>query len=519
MVASTLILRDYQSELVGKTLESLAKGHRNIINVASTGAGKTICFVELCNRLSTTLTHDECILIISHLSLLTVQTTKKFEMFSPIKTGVLQADVMPSSNDTVVISTMQSSRNEDKMLDYVTISGKRPRYIITDESHRRFSDSYTKIYGMFPDAQCIDFTATPYKNGKLASGFYDDVAFQISMQELIKKKYLVPPMLRQIKLDSKDSAVKASLILKLYQTKEQGKSGIVFAKSKKEAKLFADVLNNHGINSWVVTDEVNEEQREVIFQKFDDGEAKVLVSVDVLTAGFDAPICSFVIMFQTGSPTAYIQRAGRALRPYPNKEYANIYYVGKTPQIESGEIEKLHNNVIKTKKKQDCETVEELLEWLEDNDLKDTPEYHHSKEVRKATKLAEKLNLSTLSRMLNTKEFPDKFTGRLIEGLDNFKCPKKGDSRITAKQKTILEGTVPANKLKELSKYEANAIIYSLTNKYINPEGRDKYMLQDGSKFAGYHIKDTPPLYKRAVAKKRKGPEYEAWRSWKYEKK
>lgn len=495
-----LQLRDYQEELVQNTIASINKGHRNILNVASTGAGKTICFVELCNRLASQLEEDQCILVISHLSLLTVQTKKKFEEFSDLKVGVLQADKMPRRGSQIIISTMQSSSNEDKMLDYIITSEKRPRYIITDESHRRFSESYSKIYNMFPDAQCIDFTATPYKNRKLASGFYDDIAFQVSMKELVEMKYLVPPVLKQIKLDRKESAVRASLVLKLYQINEMGSSGIIFAKSKDEAKLMSDVLNENGISSFVVTDEVTEKQREVVFEKFNKGEIKCLVSVDVLTAGFDAPICSFVMMFQTGSPTAYIQRAGRALRPYTNKTHANIYYIGETPTIESGEIEKLHNNTLKPKKKEDCETVTELTEWLEDNDLKDSPEYHHSKEVKKACRLADKLKLETLSKLLNTREFPEKFTGKLIKSLEKFK-PWKEDRSITNKQKVLLEDILPKEKVNSLTMNEASAVIQSALGKYINPIGSDKHVFQDGL-HKGKHVKDVNWAYKSAVLKK-----------------
>lgn len=503
-----LVLRDYQEELVASTLQALKEGHRNILVVASTGAGKTICFVEICNRISESLREDECILVLSHLSLLTTQTQDKFNKFSEIETGVLQAEKMPSYTANVVISTMQSSRSEEKMTDYIALSEKAPRYIIVDEAHRRFSASYKTIFEMFPEAQIIDFTATPYKNSKIASGFYDKVAFQISMKELIKQKYLVPPILRQIEFNSDDSAVKASLVVKLVQTKEEGKSGIIFAKSKAEAKLFSDVLNKHGIEARTITDEVNEKQREKIFKQYEAGEIKVLVSVDVLTAGFDAPICSFIIMFETGSVVSYIQRTGRALRPYEGKSHANIYYLGKTPKIKSGEIEKLHNNIMNPKKKEDCKTVEELVDWLEDHDQKDSPEYHFSKEVNKAIRLAKKLNLSTLSRLLNTRDFPEKFTGKLIKTLaSTYKRPH--DKPITPKQRALVDKIIPQVDAAKLTKNEASVLIESVLGKKKHPID-SPYVFKEGP-HKGKHVTEVPWAYKKHAKSKSALEVIRAW--------
>lgn len=465
-------------------------------------SGKTASFVGLSDILARNMGQDEFILVLSHLSILTEQTGESYEKFSDLNVGVLQAERVPNYNCNVVISTVQSSSDEDKMLEYIIMAEKKPRYIIVDESHRRFTSQYSKVFDMFPDAQCIDFTATPFKNRQLATGFYDKVAFQISMQDLIDRGYLVPPMLKQIKFDSmEDSALKCSLVLNLYKEHETGKSSIVFMRTKEECKLMCDVFTQNNIEARVITDDISAVQRNEIFKKYRAGEIKVLISVDVLTAGFDAPICSSVFMFNTKSIIAYMQRAGRSLRPFKDKTHANIYYIGDTPSIESGIIEKMHRNAVQPKRKEDCKTIEELVEWNEDNEVpKDEPEYYHSVQVKKACKLAEKMNLTTLARLLNTQEFPEQFTGKLINGLQSFKAMTK-DRSITPKQKAIVDKIIDPAMSATLSMNEASCIITSLTGRVINPTGNDAYIFQDG-KYKGKHVKDAPWAYKRMVQRR-----------------
>lgn len=494
-------LRPYQKDLVNSVLQSISNpNNKNILAVASTGSGKTVCFIEITKDLVKKMKNDECVLILSHLSLLTSQTKERFEQFTDLSIGVLQGQRAPMGHEQVIISTMQTSRDEEKMLNFVKRSRKKPRYIIVDESHRRFSNSYSIIFQMFPKAQVIDFTATPYKNKRLATGFYDDVPFQISMQELIDKGYLIRPILKQVTFDGDDITKRCSLVLNLYKKSEMGKSAIVFLKTKKECEVMQDVFLDSNIKAYAVTSDTNEYHRKKIFDEFNSGKAKVLISVNVLTAGFDAPRCSSVFMFKTDSVIQYIQRIGRALRPFENQQHANIYYVGKTPELETGDIEKIHKQVIRPKKKEECSTITELIEWQEGNEVTDNHEYKEAKEVYRVIKLASKMKMLNISRFLDTKEISSKLTGPLESSIKRTRGMKP-NTPITPKQKNVLNKYLSPKVFHNLDRREASALIHSISGKFINPSGSDKFVLSTG-RHAGKHIKDVPWAYKTLVLKK-----------------
>jgi superfamily II DNA or RNA helicase len=264
-----LKLRPYQQELVDGVISVITRGDSSTLVISPTASGKTVGFIKVCEGLVAASKDDEVVLILSHLDLLTLQTKKKFNKFSSLSVGILQGQKQPDPHDRVVISTMQSARDFTKIATYYEHSGKKVKYIITDEAHMKWSDSYTTIYNTFPNAQLIDFTATPFKNKRLATNGYDSIAFQISLQELIEQKYLVPPVLKQIEVENDTIEKKCAMVLRTYLEFEKGKKAIMFMKSKAECALLSDALTQSGVKSAVVTDNVKGVKREQIFDGYD----------------------------------------------------------------------------------------------------------------------------------------------------------------------------------------------------------------------------------------------------------
>lgn len=87
-------------------------------------------------------------------------------------------------------------------------------------------------------------------------------------------------------------------------------------------------------------------EREFILEKFAEGEYKVLVAMKCLDEGVDVPAAkTAIILSSSGNPREYIQRIGRIIRRYPNKNKASIYDLVVTPSLnklspEEKEIEK-----------------------------------------------------------------------------------------------------------------------------------------------------------------------------------
>lgn len=508
-------LRPYQVELVDSVLQSVRNMNRNILVISPTGSGKTVSFIRICEELTKSYeSENDVTLILSHLSLLTDQTGEKFEKFSELKTGVLQADRLPGNDAQVVISTMQSSSDFNKISTLSQYLGKTVKAIIVDESHRRFSSSYNEIFNFFPDVPIIDFTATPFRNKALATGFYDDVAFQITLQELIDQKYLVPPVLKQIEFESDTSEKRCAIVLRTYMEFERGKKSICFMKSKHECKLLCDAFANEGIKAKVVTADTKKIQRDKIFHDFDHGDVDLLLSVEVLTAGFDSAKCSSAFMFKTESPTTYIQRIGRTLRPEDSlsvkpehtKQAGNIYLFGTAPEIQSGEFEKLHNSAIKPKKRSECETIQELKDYLDDNDLRDSPEYYNIKEAVRVQKIARKLNMPLIVQMLESKSIDEQFLGRLSASVNTIKTASAKESSIELRKSLILalrnNNDIHIEDYSRLSENEAKTLYQIATGKEYKTFSPDNpHVMKEGA-HKGKHVSQVPWAYKSHVLKR-----------------
>lgn len=83
-------------------------------------------------------------------------------------------------------------------------------------------------------------------------------------------------------------------------------------------------------------------ERELILKSFDKGNYQALVAMKCLDEGVDVPSADqVIIMSSTTNPIEYIQRRGRVLRRYPNKEKAYIYDFSVIPDERDIYVEKI----------------------------------------------------------------------------------------------------------------------------------------------------------------------------------
>lgn len=100
----------------------------------------------------------------------------------------------------------------------------------------------------------------------------------------------------------------------------RGRSAAVFAPHTKAASEYRDGFMGLGVAAEFVTGKTPKPERDAILARFASGELPVLISVGVLTEGWDCPRCSCIIVARSvGSQVLWIQITGRGLRPFPGK--------------------------------------------------------------------------------------------------------------------------------------------------------------------------------------------------------
>ena len=100
----------------------------------------------------------------------------------------------------------------------------------------------------------------------------------------------------------------------------------------KHCKELAADFKAAGVPAAHVDGNTPADERKELYAALASGDIKVLTSVGVLTAGFDLPAVSCIIMARpTASLGLWIQMAGRGGRPAPGKEYCLLFdHAGNT---------------------------------------------------------------------------------------------------------------------------------------------------------------------------------------------
>ena len=183
-----MIARPYQTESV-ESVERAFGEFSKVLGVAATGAGKTIVFSMFTQRHLAERAENR-VLIIAHREELLSQAAQKLMRATGIESELERADARASLDARVVVASIQTlcRRFERFPANHFT-------RIIVDEAHHALANSYqpTLQYFLGGGAKVLGVTATPGTKGKKALGnFFETIAFEVGLIELIRAGYLSP---------------------------------------------------------------------------------------------------------------------------------------------------------------------------------------------------------------------------------------------------------------------------------------------------------------------------------------
>lgn len=327
-----LKLRPYQQDIVNQTINS---NDDTLIEVP-TGGGKTLIAREISLEL---IVKDMQVLFVTPRETLLRQTE---EDFKGLNTQTVHGLQKYEHDHPMLISTLQTA-NRRKDLN--------PDVIIIDEVHYGYSGKMIReLKEKNPQSRIIGLSATPYdKDGKLIKGF-GLIIDQYDMDYMIRHKYLVPilskvlvePNLKGIRLANNgdyhlqelgDRVGKEKAVMEVVSaTKEHIKNTnkcIVFAVDINHAKLLALAYDREGIKSEVLHSEIDKDTQKRIIRRFKQNDFKNLVSVQMITMGFNVPeVDMAVIARPTKSQNLYKQMVGRITRLAHDKKFGTLLDCG-----------------------------------------------------------------------------------------------------------------------------------------------------------------------------------------------
>ena len=314
--AITLGFQDYQHQLA----------------VKPTGSGKTVLFSALAAHYQPKRT-----LVLAHREELIDQAVDKIRRTTGLEADVEMAGSHASLHAPVVVASVQTLMREQRR-------SRWPRdhfgLIVVDEAHHTLADSYLGTLRYFDqNAFVLGVTATPDRSDKRTlSAYYENVAFEITLLDLIKEGYLSPITVKTVPLeidldgvrtvagdysaDDLGHALEPYLeeIARIIAEEYPNRKTLVFLPLISCSEKFAALCRRHGLAAEHV--DGGSPDRKAILERFSSGATTLLSNAMLLTEGYDEPSIDCVVCLRpTKIRSLYSQIVGRGTRIHPGKDH------------------------------------------------------------------------------------------------------------------------------------------------------------------------------------------------------
>ena len=364
--------RWYQTEASDALFKAIETPGCAPVIAVPTGAGKTVIMGLFITKYLKKYPDNE-VLVLSHTQLIIEQDAEALENFFPDKhIAVYSAGLDRREQGQITVAGIQSAVRNPETFQWANL-------VIVDEVHT-VNHEATGMYRTLLDSMKATLTgmsATVYRSGhgyiyKGLGTLFNTLVYDLTsiknFNRLVDEGYLsnLIPIETETQLNS-EGITKSGGDFNLKQlseahdrieiTRSAIKNALHYGKNYKKWLVFAididhansinDELNSAGIDSLVLHSEIQVDRNEIIDQ-FTKGGSRALVSVGMITTGFDAPNVDLILMLRpTASAVLHVQMLGRGLRVASGKDHCLVLdYAGNTARL--GPI----NNVIVPKSKE-----------------------------------------------------------------------------------------------------------------------------------------------------------------------
>lgn len=324
-----IALRPYQAYCRDTFHEDVKNGCRNICIAIKTGTGKTYTSAAIAQDY---LRAGGIIIFIAPRINLVMQTVKSYGDLGHVQ--IIQGSRKFDNDGKIYVASLQTLIR--RKLPF------KPALIIHDEKHNGHTGkSHKKIVEKFKDAIYLSLTATPFDaKGWPLKGFDSIIEYETT-QWFIDNEYLVDcecyapvmPDLSKVKTTGSDynegeldaimnNEVMIGNIIEETKDRIKGRKTLFFAVTISHAEEVAKQYRNVGFIAESYHSGIEDDEREEIIKRFEDGEIEILVSVTALVMGFDVPdVDALIVARPTKSQSFYRQLIGRGMRPAPGKKF------------------------------------------------------------------------------------------------------------------------------------------------------------------------------------------------------
>lgn len=327
-------LRPYQADLVDKTREAMLAGHRSILLVAPTGAGKTVMFSHFT---ASAVAKKNRVLVLAHREELLDQISQTLSAFK-VPHSFIASNRHYDPRFPVQVGSVFTVLNRLHKIH-------KPDFVICDEAHHCAAQtSWGRVIRSFA-TWTIGVTASPCRlSGEPLGDVFSHMIVGPTVRELIDAgslcdyRYFAPTTVSMdgvqirmgdfIKSQSLAAVDKPQITgdaIREYLRLASGRRVAVFCISIEHAKNVAKQFADAGIPSASIDGKMELSDRRRRVADFRSGLIKVVTNCNIITEGFDLPALEGVIQLRpTASTSLYLQIVGRSLRLFPGKDRAIV---------------------------------------------------------------------------------------------------------------------------------------------------------------------------------------------------
>ncbi|CAK7565352.1 MAG: Putative ATP-dependent helicase IRC3 [Sporothrix epigloea] len=371
-------LRDYQEDCIQSVLDSLRAGQKRLGVSLATGAGKTVIFTELLDRVEPASPDANQTLILAHRRELVEQAARHCTRAYPEKTVEIEMGSLHASGVAdITVASVQSITSGDRMAKFDPL---RFKLVLVDEAHHIVAPGYMRTLKHFGlgDKENLQLPGTPALVGVSATlsrfdglalgAAIDEIVYHRDYLDMIDDGWLSNLIFTTVESTADLSKVRSGGLGKDFQagdlsravnteevnnitvrtwlakaaapgtaTSPARKSTLVFCVDLNHVSDLTQTFRQHGVDAQFVTGDTDKRERGTRLEAFKRGDFSVLVNCGVFTEGTDIPSVDCVILARpTKSRNLLIQMIGRGMRLHDGK--TNCHVIDMVSTLETGVV-------------------------------------------------------------------------------------------------------------------------------------------------------------------------------------
>ncbi|CAK7197889.1 Putative ATP-dependent helicase IRC3 [Sporothrix eucalyptigena] len=373
---SKILLRDYQEECIQSVLASLRQGHKRLGVSLATGAGKTVIFTQLLDRIEPASPDADQTLILAHRRELVEQAARHCTRAYPDKIVEIEMGSLHASGVAdITVASVQSITSGHRMAKF---DPSRFKLVLVDEAHHIVAAGYMRVlthFGLGDKVSCqqpgtpalVGVSATLSRFDGLALGAaIDEIVYHKDYLDMIGDGWLSNVIFTTVESTADLSKVRSGGLGKDFQagelsravntdqvneitvrtwlgkaaaprtvTNPMRRSTLVFCVDLNHVSDLTQKFRQFGVDAQFVTGDTDKRERGSRLEAFKRGEFPVLVNCGVFTEGTDMPSVDCVILARpTKSRNLLVQMIGRGMRLHEGK--TNCHVIDMVSSLETG---------------------------------------------------------------------------------------------------------------------------------------------------------------------------------------